>query len=395
MPERLRVGVIGAGRWSNTAHLPGFHRSPACDLVAICDRDLDLAQARAAQYGIPDVYTDAEDLLGRDDLDVIDVVTRGDHQELVFATLQAGKHCLVEKPVCHDYRDVWLAHRLAESKGLKTKVGLTFRYAPAVMYMFDLIREGFIGQPYIFNGYEQNSQWLDPDNPMDKRIHKTKPVDEAPWGTDLSREGITVSSLEGYGAPTIDIGLECVGADLTQVVGILANMVPYRRRTNLDSERERINIDDADMFMGEAANGALFSMQSSYVTVGNYPGIEARIFGSEGALIVRLVEEFGVIQTLHAAQPDAVEFVPLEIPDRYFPPGYQETDAWGTAFYGNLVHNFLEEITDGGPVNQGDFAQSARVQEIINAVALSHREHRWVSLPLEGEDGAALPASPF
>ena len=38
---------------------------------------------------------------------------------------------------------------------------------------------------------------------------------------------------------------------LTQVVGILSNMVPMRRRTNLDTERERINIDDADMFMAE------------------------------------------------------------------------------------------------------------------------------------------------
>ena len=57
--------------------------------------------------------------------------------------------------MCHDYKDVWKAHELAQSKGLKTKVGLTFRYAPAVMYMFDLIREGFIGRPFVFNGYEQ------------------------------------------------------------------------------------------------------------------------------------------------------------------------------------------------------------------------------------------------
>jgi predicted dehydrogenase len=220
-------------------------------------------------------------------------------------------------------------------------------------------------------------------------------VGEAPWGTDFSPAGITVSSLEGYGAPTIDIGLECVGSDLERVVGILANMVPYRRRTNLDAERERINIDDADMFMAEASNGALFSMQSSYVTVGNYPGIEARIFGSEGAIQARLVEEFGVIQTIHTAKPGAVEFVRQEIPDRFFPPGFRDDDPWSTAFFGNLVHNFCEEIVKGGEVNQGDFAQSARVQEIINAVALSHRSRRWVDLPLTHEDGATGQESPY
>ena len=47
------------------------------------------------------------------------------------------------------------------------------------------------------------------------------------------------------------------------------------------------------------------------------------------------------------------------------------------------MHNFAQEIVDGGEANQGNFAQSARVQEIINAVELSHRERRWVDLPLE------------
>ncbi len=391
MPDKLRVGVVGAGRWAASAHLPGFTRSPLCDVVMICDLDQQLAEARARQFGIPEVVTDYQKILARSDIDVVDIVTRGDnHQELTFATLEAGKHCLVEKPVCHDYHDVWRAHHLAQSKGLKTKVGLTFRYAPAVQYMFELIREGFTGQPFFFNGYEQNSQWINPQTPIDKRIHKTRPVGEPLIGTEPRPEALAVSSLEGYGAPTIDIGLEAVGSDLTRVVGILANMVPLRLRTNLDTELERINVDDADMFMAECANGALYSMQSSYVTVGNFPGIEARLYGSTGALIARLVDEFGEIQTLRAATPDAVEFVLKEIPDRFFPPGHQKGDSWDATFYGNLVHNFLQEIVDGGETNQGNFAQSARVQEIINAVALSHRRRAWVDLPLP-PDAASAP----
>ena len=381
MAEKLRVGVIGAGRWSGIAHLPGFTGSPLCDVVMICDLDRELAEGRAREFNIPEVTTDYQKLLSRRDIDVVDIVTSGDtHEPLTFAALDAGKHVLVEKPVCHDYHDVQRANEIAKSKNLKTKVGLTFRYAPAVQYMFELVREGFVGDPYIFNGYEQNYQWIDPDTPMDKRNHKVKPAGPSPYGTDFTRQGIKVGSLEGYGAPTIDIGLELVNSDLKQVVGILSNMVPYRRRTKLDTERERINIDDADMFIGECANGALYSMQSSYVTVGNYPGIEAHIYGSKGALKARLVDEFGVIQTLHAAKPDAVEFVQMEIPRRFYPPAFQEGQPWGTVFYSCLVHNFMQEIVDGGDTNQGNFLQSSRVQEIINAVTLSHREHRWVNL---------------
>lgn len=383
MVEKLRVGVIGAGRWSGIAHLPGFKGSPLCELVMICDLDRDLAESRAKEFDIPEVTSDYEKLLSRKDIDVVDIVTSGDtHEPLTFAALDAGKHILVEKPVCHNFRDVLRANEIAKSKNLKTKVGLTFRYAPVVQYMFELVREGFIGDPFVFNGYEQNYQWLNPDTPMDKRNHKVKPEGPSNFGTDFTREGIKVGSLEGYGAPTIDIGLELVNSDLKQVVGILSNMVPYRRRTHLDTERERINIDDADIFMGECVNGALYSMQTSYVTVGNYPGIEAHIYGSKGALKARLVDEFGVIQTLHGAKPDAVEFVPMEIPQRFFPPAYQEGQPWGTVFYSCLVHNFMQEIVNGGETNQGNFLQSARVQEVINAVTLSHREHRWVDLPL-------------
>jgi predicted dehydrogenase len=372
MREKLRVGVIGAGRWAGMAHLPGFSRSPLCELVAICDVDRAKAEARAAEFGIPDVNTDYQEILRRDDIDVVDIVTSGDnHQELSFATLEAGKHCLVEKPVCHDYADTWRAHQLAESKNLKTKVGLTFRYAPAMQYMYELVQQGFIGRPFIFNGYEQNSQFIDAAKPMR-------------FATDTGDAPIRVSSLEGYGAPIIDISLWMVESEISSVAGILKNFIPQRRSAG--GEWVRHNIDDGDMYICEYANGAIGSIQSSYVTVGNYPGIEARLYGEKGALICRLVEEFGECQTLHCATPDAVEFVPMEIPARFFPPGAQPGEHWSSLFYGNLVHNFLQEIHDGGSINQGNFAQGARVQELINAVELAHRERRWVDLPLRIED---------
>lgn len=379
MPEKLRVGVIGAGRWSASAHLPGYARSPLAEVVAICDFNEDLAKQRAGEFDIAHVYSDYEKMLMREDIDVIDVCTRGashdrdNHEVLSFAALEAGKHVLCEKPVAHDYRRTWEAHHLAQSKGLKTKVGLTFRYAPAMMYMNDLIKEGFVGTPFIFNGYEQNSQFISP----------TEPVTKADLMPETHQEAIRVSSLEGYGAPIIDISMWFMQSELASVVGTLKNFVPYR--TNMAGQSVRTNIDDGDIYIGEYKSGAICSVQSSYVTVGNYPGLEARVYGSEGGLICRLIEEFGECQTLHKATPDAVEYVPVEIPDKYFPHGYQPGEPWPSLFYANLVHNFMEEIVSDSDENQGDFAQSARVQEIINAVEKSFRERRWVDLPLDGE----------
>ncbi len=377
MVDKLRIGIIGAGRWAASAHLPGYMRSPLSEVVCICDLDRKLAEKRAAEFNIPAVVTDYREMLDRKDIDVIDVCTRPDskdddnHEILAFSALEAGKHCLCEKPVAHDYRNTWKAHRLAESKGLKTKVGLTFRYAPAMRYMRKLIEDGFVGERYIFNGFEQNSQFISPDIPVTKKDL----VPETPYPE------LKVSSLEGYGAPIIDLSMWFMDSHLTQVVGTLKNFVPYR--TNAEGKQVRTNIDDGDIYLGEYASGAICSVQSSYVTVGNYPGLEARVYGSKGALICRLVEEFGVPQTLHQAKPDAVEFIPVEIPAEYFPPGYIPGEPWSSLFYANLVHDFMQEIVSGGEKNEGNFAQSARVQEIINAVDLSHRERRWVDLPLD------------
>ena len=68
-----------------------------------------------------------------------------------------------------------------------------------------------------------------------------------------------------------------------------------------------------------------------------------------------------------------MEFVPVDIPAEYFPPGYTPGEPWSSLFYANLVHDFMQEIVSGGEKNEGNFAQSARVQEIINAVDLSYR----------------------
>ena len=366
----LRVGVIGAGRWANMAHLPAWKRDDRCELVAVCDVAQHLAEQAAQKYEIATAADDARRLLDDADIDIIDVVT-GDHShfELTMAGLEAGKHVLVEKPVAHDFRDTRRARDLASKNGLKTKVGFTFRYSPAVRYMKELIDEGWVGTPYIYNAYEQNSQWIDPQTPLR----------QVPTDVDANR--IRVSSLEGYGAPVIDLGHWFMEADLTSVVGVLRNFVPERMIRETGTMM-RANIDDGDIFIGEFEGGAICSVQSSFVTVGNYPGIEVRVYGSEGALIARLVEEFGVMETLRGARPDAVEFVDVEVPQRLFPPGGDVHESWPTLYYSNLTANFVDEILAGAEKNEGNFADAAWVQEVINAVELSHHERGWVDLPL-------------
>ncbi|HEV8365453.1 MAG TPA: Gfo/Idh/MocA family oxidoreductase [Gemmatimonadaceae bacterium] len=368
--SKIRVAVLGAGAWARFAHIPGYKRDGRCEVVAVCDPQRDLAEAAARDFGIRDVATDYREVISRADVDLIDVCTpSATHFELAWAALEAGKHVLCEKPVAFDYRDTLRAHELAKAKGVKTKLGFTFRYAPAMRYMKALIDEGFVGTPYIFNGYEQNSQWLDPSTPLRQADHTA------------DQSVLQVSSLEGYGAPIIDLGMWFVGSAFASVVGTMRNFVPARV-VRATGTMMRMNIDDGDIFIGEYANGALGSVQTSFVTVGNYPGLEARVYGSKGAIICRLVEERGICESLKVATKEAVEFQEIEVPQRFYPPGGSPKESWRTLFYANLVSSFIGEIVNGGGENEGDFHDGARVQEVINAVELSFRERRWVTLPL-------------
>ncbi len=372
MTERkLRVGVLGAGKWAEYAHVPGWQRDPRCEVISICDVDGERARNFGEQFGIPESTDDWQSLIARSDIEVIDIVTPSHtHFELTTAAVEAGKHILCEKPVDYDYRGTRRVAAAAERKGLKTKLGFTFRYSPGVQFAKSLIDEGFIGTPFIFNGYEQNSQWLDPQEPL-------RQVD-----VEADQSRLQTSSLEGYGAPIIDIGHWWVGDDLARVVGTMRNFIP-ERMVRTTGRMMRMNIDDGDIYLAEYKNGVISSIQTSFVTIGNYPGIEARIYGSKGAIICRLVEEFGVAETIKIATPDDVEFKEQEIPKRFYPAGGHPRESWRSLFYANLIKDFLDEIIEDGKRNQGNFDDGAWVQEAINAVELSFHERRWVDLPLE------------
>jgi predicted dehydrogenase len=362
--------VLGAGAWAEFAHLPGYKRDPRCELVAIADPVVERAQSFAAKFGIPHVYSSHEELIGRDDIDIVDVCTpSATHFELSWAALNAGKHVLCEKPVAYDFTDTLRAAALARDMGVKTKLGFTFRYSPAMQYMKELIAGGYVGTPFIFNGYEQNSQWLDPKTPLRQVDHTA------------DQTVIQVSSLEGYGAPIMDLAHLFMSSRFKEVVGTMRNFIP-ERVVRATGTMMRMNIDDGDIFIGDFESGAFGSIQTSFVTVGNYPGLEARVYGSKAALICRLVEENGICESLKAATGDQVEFRELDIPARFYPPGGSKTESWRSLFYANLVSSFISEVLSDGPENEGNFEDGAHVQELINAVELSCRERRWVSIPL-------------
>jgi predicted dehydrogenase len=364
----LRVGVIGAGSWAQRAHLPAFNRCKNAQVVAICDVNSKRSQEAAKRFRIPDVYMDHRKLFERTDIDMFDIVTSASaHYPLAYEAIEKGKPILCEKPLATTYQNARLLAQLANVKKVKTKMGFTFRHSPAIRYMKELIEEGFVGDIYHVNGFEQNSQFINPMTPFR-------------WNPGENPEIIMSGSLEEYASHLIDVALWLVG-DLTSVVGHMRNHIQTRRIRDLGNKMMKINIEDGCIFMGEFENGAQATFQSSFIAVGGYPGLELRVFGSKGALIARLVEEFGVTETLKAATPDKVEFAPLTIPSRFYPFKLSHEQPWINLYFGDLVESFVNNILAERNI-EGGFEAGAKSQEVQEAVIRSHLERQWISLPL-------------
>lgn len=132
-PRELRLGIIGAGRIAQVAHLPAAIKADRVRLVAICDSSSLLAEQVSARYGV-DGYTDVEDLLARD-IDAV-VVTVPDRLHLPIAerALRAGKHVLVEKPITPSTSEAEHLAEIVAATGLKLQVGAMKRHDPGVEY---------------------------------------------------------------------------------------------------------------------------------------------------------------------------------------------------------------------------------------------------------------------
>lgn len=373
--ERLGVGVIGAHAWAESAHLPGYHAYERARLVAICDTVPERAERLAEKFGAERVYTDHRELLRDPDVQMVDVCTPTDtHLPLSLDAIRAGRHVLSEKPLAHDARDAFMAAREAERAGVRTKLGFTFRYSPAIRQIHQWIQDGTLGEIFHVHGLEQNSQFLDPHYPLR----------QVPHGADFSE--LIPSSVVGYGSHLLDLVRWCAG-EYRSVIGSMRNFVPEREVRGYEG-LQRINVEDGTVALAEFESGAHGILQTSYIAVGNYPGVELRVYGSKGAAVARLVEEDGIAETLRFATPDAVEFREVTLPESAYPPGTTLHTPWPELYYRNLVRHFVDEILDGTPP-ECTFYDGAKSQEVVNAIVQSHHERRWVDLPLTG---AEVPA---
>src|SRR5262245_33238442 len=98
---RIGVGVIGCGYWGPNL-LRNFHSNRDCHLIAVADLNHDRLAWAQSQYPHIKATSDVDELINDTHIDAIAIATPvNTHFELALRCLRAGKHILVEKPLCH------------------------------------------------------------------------------------------------------------------------------------------------------------------------------------------------------------------------------------------------------------------------------------------------------
>ena len=98
--DTVRWGIIGCGDVCEVKNGPGLYKANHSELVAVMRRDGAAAEDYAKRHNVARCYTDARALIEDDEVDAVYVATTpSTHCEYALAVAEAGKPCVVEKPM--------------------------------------------------------------------------------------------------------------------------------------------------------------------------------------------------------------------------------------------------------------------------------------------------------
>ncbi|HEY4301494.1 MAG TPA: Gfo/Idh/MocA family oxidoreductase [Candidatus Didemnitutus sp.] len=146
MSKPITVGVVGCGYWGPNL-IRNFRGLPGCRLKTICDLSEDRLKHLKGLYSELETTTRYDELIKDPEVDAIIVATAVKyHFPLAKAALDAGKHCLIEKPLAASVAECEELIETAKKKGLILMVGHTFLYSPPIRKIKEIVDHGDIGQ---------------------------------------------------------------------------------------------------------------------------------------------------------------------------------------------------------------------------------------------------------
>jgi predicted dehydrogenase len=302
--DKIKVGFIGLNpdsQWASESHIPALKLlSTNFDIIGVANSTHESAKKAAAAFHIPNAFENAQALIKSNDIDLVVITVKVPyHFELVRAALEAGKHVYCEHPLGNGLEETKTLAALAKSKNVIAVVGTQMVVAPPVLYLAQLMKEGYVG----------------------KVLSTTLIGSGGSWGDETVLANYYLYEKEN-GATMLTVPLGHTLAGLTKVLGgfnqLTAHMSRNFKNVKLKDtgETKPKTSEDQIMVTGTLQNGAA-------VTVHYRGGISRatnflwEINGSEGDIQVTAPLGHGQLAplTIHGARGEEKELKPLRVPD--------------------------------------------------------------------------------
>ncbi|MCJ7667090.1 MAG: Gfo/Idh/MocA family oxidoreductase [Anaerolineae bacterium] len=380
MSRTINIGLVGygfMGRAHSTAYRqvwPFFRPGLKPVMKAICGRNEAAVRQAADSLGWETHETSWEQLVNREDIDLIDICTPGDsHRDIAVAAAEAGKHLFCEKPLANSLGEAQEMLAAAEAAGVKHMVNFNYRRVPAVQLAKQLINKGAIGEIRHWRAVYLQDWIVDPEFPLVWR---------------LRREKAGSGALGDIGSHIVDLARFLVG-EITDVVGMTATFIKERPlptemvgpTAGAATQRGKVTVDDGVAFLARFDNGVIGTFEATRLATGrkNYERFE--INGSRGSLVFNF-ERMNELQFYSLDdEPHCRGFRTILVTERVHP----YVNAWWPPGHGlGYEHTFTHAVADllnaiaEDRMPQPDFAEGVRVQAVLEAVEGSWAQKRWV-----------------
>ncbi len=333
----------------------------------------------AERYGWQETSLDWKEVVNRPDIDVIDICTPNFlHPQMAIEAAKAGKHIVCEKPLANTLKEAKAMQAAAKKAGIKNMCGFSYRFAPAVQTMKNMISKGQLGEIFHFRAAYQQDWIVDPDFPMVWRLQKKHTGSGA---------------LGDIGAHITDLCHFLVGP-VGEVTSALETFIKKRVITDSDvgawdakgnkkgkKKYGVVDVDDAAIFIGriKGAN-TLASFEATRFAPGrrNYNCIE--IYGSKGSLIWNQ-EDMNEFQYFNRSDPATEQgfrkVLACDIGHPYvhawWPPGH--VIGYEHLFV-HEIYEFLNALNKK-KVNYPTFDDAVNCQSVLEAVEKAARTRKW------------------
>ncbi len=353
--KKLNIALIGQG-FMGRAHsnayrqVNHFFETPFdLQLKVICGRNQPGLEKMAATWGWEEISTDWRSVIGRSDIDVIDVATPNWlHAEMAIAAAEAGKMVLCEKPLAVSPEQ---ARRMVDAvRGVPNMVWFNYRRVPAIAFTRRLIEEGRIGQVFHYRATYLQEWGNDPTRPPGWKLQKSH-AGSGVLGDLLSHLVDTALYLNG---------------PIAEVSAMMHTFAPGR------------DVDDATLLLARFANGSIGSFEATRYAVGCRNRNAFEIHGSKGMARFDL-EDLNRLEFFDAADARNLQGARRLLvtgPDQPY-----STNFWKPGHIIGYEHTFIAALGDflrsleSGEQFHPNFEDGLAVEQVLSAVEASSKQN--------------------